>query len=44
MEAEHGNPYDIAIDAIDVSQPEYFQNDTIGLYFKRLRNEQPIHY
>ena len=44
MEAEHGNPYDIDIDAIDVSQPEYFQNDTIGLYFKRLRNEQPIHY
>ncbi|MDB9756881.1 cytochrome P450 [Pseudomonadales bacterium] len=44
MGAEHGNPYDIDIDAIDVSQPEYFQNDTIGLYFKRLRNEQPIHY
>ncbi|MDB2595878.1 cytochrome P450 [Pseudomonadales bacterium] len=44
MDAEHGNPYDIDIDAIDVSQPEYFQNDTIGLYFKRLRNEQPIHY
>jgi cytochrome P450 len=44
MQAEHGNPYDIDIDAIDVSQPEYFQNETIGLYFKRLRNEQPIHY
>ena len=44
MDAEHGNPYDIDIDAIDVCQPEYFQNDTIGLYFKRLRNEQPIHY
>ena len=44
MDAEHGNPYDIDIDAIDVSQPEDFKNDTIGLYFKRLRNEQPIHY
>jgi cytochrome P450 len=41
MQAEHGNPYDIAI---DVSQPEYFQNDTIDLYFQRLRNERPIHY
>jgi cytochrome P450 len=44
MQAEHGNPYDIDIDAIDVSQPEYFQNDTIDLYFQRLRNERPIHY
>ncbi|MFQ3346687.1 MAG: cytochrome P450 [Candidatus Azotimanducaceae bacterium] len=44
MQTEHGNPYDIDIDAIDVSQPEYFQNDTIDLYFQRLRNERPIHY
>jgi cytochrome P450 len=37
-------PYDIDIDAIDVSQAEYFQNDTIGLYFERLRQERPVHY
>ena len=44
MEPERGDPYDIDLDAIDVSQPKYFQNDTIGRYFKRLRDEQPIHY
>ena len=44
MKANHLAPYDIDIDAIDVSQPEYFQNDTIGLYFERLRQERPVHY
>ncbi|MEM7017666.1 MAG: cytochrome P450, partial [Pseudomonadota bacterium] len=34
----------IPLDAIDVSQPELYQNDTIGLYFERLRQEAPVHY
>jgi hypothetical protein len=29
---------------IDVSQPRLFQNDTVGLYFERLRREAPVHY
>ncbi|MEM7000379.1 MAG: cytochrome P450 [Pseudomonadota bacterium] len=34
----------LALEDIDVSQPELFQNDTIGLYFERLRNECPVHF
>ena len=34
----------IPLDQIDVSQPELFQNDTIGRYFERLRAEAPVHY
>lgn len=34
----------LPLDAIDVSQPELFQNDSIGHYFERLRHEAPIHY
>ena len=34
----------IPIKDIDVSQPELFQNDTIGFYFERLRDEAPVHY
>jgi cytochrome P450 len=44
MGTEHHDPYEMDIDAIDVSQAEYFQNDTIGLYFERLRRERPVHY
>lgn len=35
---------DIPLEQIDVSQPELFQNDTVGLYFNRLRQESPVHY
>lgn len=35
---------DIPLEQIDVSQPELFQNDTVGMYFKRLREESPVHY
>ena len=34
----------LALDEIDVSQPELFQDDTIGFYFERLRKEAPVHY
>ena len=32
------------IDEIDVSRPSLFQQDTIGLFFDRLRKEKPVHY
>ena len=32
------------IDEIDVSRPSLFQQDTIGLFFDRLRKEEPVHY
>ena len=31
------------LDQIDVSNPELFFNDTVGLYFQRLRREAPVH-
>ena len=34
----------IPIDEIDVARPSLFQNDTIGLFFDRLRKEDPVHY
>jgi len=34
----------IPIDEIDVSRPSLFQQDTIGLFFDRLRKEDPVHY
>src|SRR3546814_1866557 len=34
----------IPIDEIDVARPSLFQQDTIGLYFDRLRKEEPVHY
>ena len=34
----------IPIDEIDVARPSLFQQDTIGLYFARLRKEAPVHY
>ncbi|HCX09299.1 MAG TPA: cytochrome P450, partial [Hyphomonas sp.] len=34
----------IPIEQIDVSRPSLFQKDTIGLFFDRLRREDPVHY
>ncbi len=36
--------FDLPLESLDVSQAELFQNDTIGWYFERLRNEAPVHY
>ena len=36
--------YDTPLDQIDVSHPKHFARDTIGGYFKRLREEDPVHY
>lgn len=38
------NPYDIPLDEIDVSNPELHYNELVGAYFKRLREEDPVHY
>jgi cytochrome P450 len=38
------DPASVPLDQIDVSQPGMFQNDTQADYFRRLRNESPVHY
>jgi cytochrome P450 len=36
--------YAIPLDAIDVSDPQIYQDDTWYSYFERLRREDPVHY
>lgn len=36
--------HDIPLEKIDVSQPRLFQDDTVGWYFERLRQEAPVHF
>jgi cytochrome P450 len=36
--------YSIPLDAIDVSDPQIYQDDTWYPYFERLRREDPVHY
>ena len=38
------DPYAIPLDAIDVSDSELFETDTLWGYFERLRKEDPVHY
>lgn len=38
------DPYAIALDDLDVSNPRLFQRDEIGPYFTRLRHEAPVHW
>lgn len=38
------DPYAIALEDINVAQPELFQQDAHWDYFKRLRAEDPVHY
>ncbi|MBH81656.1 MAG: cytochrome P450 [Gammaproteobacteria bacterium] len=42
--AESAGVDDLPLDAIDVSRPELFKNDTWQPWFARLRNEAPVHY
>ena len=42
--ASPADPYLIALEHIDVSDPRLYQNDVIGAYFARLRKEAPVHY
>ena len=38
------DPYAVALDDIDVSDPQLFMNDAHWGYFERLRKEAPVHY
>mgnify|MGYP003650949723 CR=1 FL=1 len=38
------DPYSIPLEDINVAQPEIFQQDAHWNYFKRLREEAPVHY
>ncbi len=38
------SPHALAIEEIDLSKPEIFQQDAHWGYFERLRREQPVHY
>lgn len=44
IELEILDPYSIPLDQIDVSRAELMQSDTHWEYFKRLREEDPVHY
>ena len=37
-------PYAVPLDAINVSNPWLYQDNTIGSYFERLRAECPVHF
>ncbi len=38
------SPYDVPLEAIDVSRPEQFRSNTMWSWFERLRREDPVHY
>jgi cytochrome P450 len=38
------DPYSLALDQLNVSQPALFQNDAHWAYFERMRKEDPVHY
>jgi cytochrome P450 len=40
----HSPAYNIALDKINVSQPELFRTNSFWPYFERLRREDPVHY
>ena len=38
------DPYSLALEQLNVSQPVLFQNDAHWAYFERMRREDPVHY
>lgn len=44
MTLERSDAQSIPLSKIDVSDPSYYENDTAGEYFARLRKEDPVHY
>jgi cytochrome P450 len=44
LDAAQRDAASISLDAIDVSQPALYQNDTWEPYFARLRREDPVHH
>jgi cytochrome P450 len=44
MPAQPRDAYSIPLEAIDVSDPQLYQDDTYYPYFERLRREDPVHW
>src|SRR5882757_9897761 len=44
MTTQLHDAYSIPLDAIDVSDPQLYQDDAWYPYFERLRREAPVHY
>jgi cytochrome P450 len=44
MSAQPHDAYSIRLEAIDVSDPQLYQDDTWHPYFERLRREAPVHW
>jgi len=42
--ADIPDPWSIPLETLDVSKAEIFQNNLHGEYFRRLRQEDPVHY
>jgi cytochrome P450 len=38
------DPYSVALDSIDLSDPRLFSQNRWGDYFRRIRDEDPVHY
>ena len=43
LQAERAKVWSLPLDSIDVSKGYLFEQDIIGLYFKRLRQQDPVH-
>jgi len=44
LDCSRANVFAMPLDAIDVSDPKLYENDTWRPYFERLRREDPVHY
>jgi len=44
MTTQLHDAYSIPLEAIDVSDPQLYQDDTYYPYFERLRCEAPVHW
>ena len=44
IDLEVPDPWGLALESIDVSKAEIFQQNKQGEYFRRLRKESPVHY
>ena len=44
MSTQLHDAYSIPLEAIDVSDPQLYQDDTWYPYFERLRREAPVHW
>ncbi|MBT5208556.1 MAG: cytochrome P450, partial [Halieaceae bacterium] len=44
MSISTSDPYAMALDAIDVSNPDLYQTDSWRPWFARLRKEDPVHW